>query len=301
MNIKLIILLLIGIAAFTLYSCSTYRAINENKSDNYYFNFYKTKVHYIPMGNWFELGNDILENVDVKTVQVLGENYIKDKSHVYYKATPIRNADVSSFKILCSGFASYARDKNMVYYEGYSFQNMDIDSFCFAGDTCGSVLMDNHHVYSIYTLKKSINDNNGIIKPIAGVSPERYHQINNLYGKDDENVYCKGRAIDHANARTFALISEYYARDTSNIYYDGLKIEGLDANTFMLIEGGSYSKDKNGVYYGLTAIDNDQGEPIRYTSKQVVGADPETFEMIMSDKVDYAKDKTKHYWGGVAE
>ncbi len=288
------------ILLFTFYSCHPYQVINENKSTNYYFNFFKTNVHYIPMGNWFELGDDKIDSIDIKTVEILGQNYMKDRTHVYFKSVLIKNADVQSFKILCSDNASFARDKNRIYYESNSFQNINADSVVFPGGACGPVLKDNKYVYTTYPVKY-IDKGNAVILPIPGVAAETYQYINDLYGKDTVHVYYKGIPMKDAEPKTFILLKEYYAKDSNHVYYDGLNVDGLDANTFALITGGQYCKDKKGVYYGLDATYNEQGEPLRYAAKQVIGADPESFVMIQSDKIDYAKDKTKYYWGGKAQ
>lgn len=285
------------ICLFALCSCGSYHAVNKNVSDNYYFNFFKTNVHYIPMGNWFELGNDIIDSVDVKTVEILGQNYMKDNTHVYFKSTRIKNVDIASFKVLCSDNGSFARDKNRIYYESNSFQDINVDSFSFLGGPCEPILKDNKYVYSIYTVPDTARGN-GLIFPIPGLDAKKYQYLNALYGKDETQVYYKGVRIVEAESNTFILLEDYYAKDAHAIYFDGLKIQGLDAATFSFIAGGGYSKDQHGVYYGLDAAYNDQGEVTGYAVKQVTGADPESFVMVQSDKIDYAKDRNNYYWAG---
>ncbi|MEO8761757.1 MAG: hypothetical protein ABI448_12745, partial [Bacteroidia bacterium] len=60
-----VVLLLIG-----LYSVYTLRIVDKDKSDNYYFNLFNTKLYYVPMGNSFELGKTELSDIDIKTVKV---------------------------------------------------------------------------------------------------------------------------------------------------------------------------------------------------------------------------------------
>lgn len=79
---KLIMLIVVIIILGAIYFFLRYRAINKRLSDNYYFNFLKTEVHYIPMGNSFELGNYTMKNVDLKSVEVIGGYYLKDKANV---------------------------------------------------------------------------------------------------------------------------------------------------------------------------------------------------------------------------
>ncbi|MDB5271852.1 MAG: hypothetical protein JWO58_219 [Chitinophagaceae bacterium] len=294
---KIIIIGIVLVLAFGLYSCNTYKVIDKVKSDNYYYNFFKTEVHYIPMGNSFELGNDKLDSLDIKTVEVLASNYLKDKSHVYFKSVKIKNADVHSFEILCANKGSFAKDKNRVYFESHSFKDLDVASFAFAGSTCGSTVKDKEHVYSTYTAH-SFSEGNLVIAPIPHAHAATYEYLNDAYGKDDSVVYYKGKAIAQADAPTFTLMKDYYAKDRNTVYYDGLVVKGLDAATFVLIEGGGYAKDKNGVYFGLDASNGEDGNPLYYVARIVTGADAETFTMVKGEKFDYAKDKTSYYWGG---
>ncbi|MBC7450357.1 MAG: DKNYY domain-containing protein [Cytophagales bacterium] len=292
-------LIIIGIIIVLLgvYSCTSYKPINKTTSDNFYFNFFKTTIHYIPMGNWFELGNNTLDGIDIQTVEILSRNHLKDKSQVYFKSSKIKNADASSFRMLCSNNDYFARDKNMIYYENNSFENLDIHSVTFLGDTCGSVLKDKHHVYSIRM--EAIK--NGIISPIKNADPETYQVLTDLYGKDNIIVYYKGLPIADADANTFTLIGEYYAKDIHTIYYQGLQVRSVDAITFQLIDGGGYTKDRNNVYYGLDAVMDKDQQVLYYVGKVVAGADAGAFTMIKGEKVDYAKDTTSYYWGGIKQ
>jgi hypothetical protein len=252
------------------------------------------------MGNSFELGNDKLQDVDVKTVKILGSNYLKDTAHVYFKSTLIKNADATSFELLCSDKGSFAKDKNKVYFESHSFKDMDIASFQFAGGTCGATVKDSTHVYSTYAVP-SFSTGNLLIAPMENVHAKDYHFFSDTYGTCHELVYYKGKAIIGSDAASFTLVKDYYAKDKHTVYYDGLLVKGLDPTSFQFIEGGGYTKDKNGIYYGLNATEDNEGHPLYYTAKVIVGADPETFHMIKGEKFDYAKDKTRYYWGGVAQ
>ncbi len=298
---KIFIVLLVLIVIGVLYSRHPYRIINSEKSDGYYFDFLKREVHYVPMGNWFELGNWTLDDIDIKTVEVLGKNYLKDKASVYFQYQKIANADASSFELLCADKGFYSKDKNRVYYKSHTFTDIDVASFKFAGRNCSPIVMDKNHVYFIYPVERSL-DGNLAISPIENANPDKYIFLNDQYGKDDLAVYCNGILILGSDTETFALMgNEYYAKDKNAVYYNGMKVEGIDPITFTFIEGGGYSKDKNGIYFGLNSDYDEKGNPIKFSPRLVEGADPETFVMVQGEKVDYAKDKSRHYWGGRPE
>jgi hypothetical protein len=297
LNLLLVCILIFVLAA--VYFFLPFRIVNEQKSNNYYYNFLKTEVHYIPLGNSFELGNDEIKYVDVRSVEVVGRDYLKDKLHVYYKYRMIKNADSRTIKMLSSNDNAFAMDKNMIYYEGHAFRDLDIKSLQFFGESCSSFLRDKNHLYCTFTVDYS-NDIDYIIPAVEGVDPEKYQFINNFYGKDDKVAYYKGKPILGSDAKTFILLEDY-AKDTNLVYFNGLKVKGMDAATICHIEGGGYFKDKNNVYYGLNAVENAAGNIILYSGKIVKGADPATFEMIKGEKIDYAKDKARYYWGGKAQ
>ena len=296
MMIKLAIFAIVILLLLGLYKTHSYRIVNKDKSDNYYFSFFKTEVHYIPMGNWFELGNDKLEPVDIKTVQIVGRYFLKDRLNVYFKSVKIKNADPGTFEMLCSKDLFFARDKNQVYYGNYSFRDLDITSFKFTGPECSPFLMDKRHVYSIYAIENN-QPQNTEIPPLQNVSVEKFRALNDFYATDGKTVYFKDNPIAGSDVVSFVLIGEY-AKDSRHVYYNGLPVENLDPASFTPVDGGGYTKDKNGVYLGLTPVEDPDGHTKQFLGRPVPGADPETFVMIKGEKIDYAKDKSGYYWGG---
>ncbi|HEY5369940.1 MAG TPA: DKNYY domain-containing protein [Hanamia sp.] len=294
LNLLIVCILIFVLAA--IYFFLPFRIVNEQKSNNYYYNFLKTEVHYIPLGNSFELGDDKIKTADVRSVEVVGRDYLKDKSHVYYKYRVIKNADTHTIKMLSPNNHVFAVDQNMIYYEGHAFKDIDIKSLQFLGDSYGSLLRDKNHLYSTFAVDY-IADNDYIIPPLEGIDPGKYQFLNDFYGKDDSTAYYKGKPLKGSDAKTFTLLEDY-AKDTNSVYCNGLKIKGMDAATLCHIEGSGYFKDKNHVYYGLNGIENSVGNIILYSGKIVKGADPVTFSIIKGEKTDYAKDKTRYYWGG---
>ena len=251
------------------------------------------------MGNSFELGNYTMKNVDLKSVEVINGYYLKDKSNVYYKYNKIKDADPGSIKMFSPKSKCFVIDKNMIYYEGHAFQDIDIKSCQFVGDNCFSLLKDKNHIYSTFSVVYG-TDENYIIPPVKDLDPDKYQTLNNVYGKDENRVYYEGEPIKGSDAKTFIILDDY-AKDTNSVYTGGLQVKNVDPATFHQVEGGSYFKDKAGVYWGLSPNEDAKGNVINFSGSIVAGADPETFVMVKGDKIDYAKDKSRFYWGGKAQ
>ncbi|MCO1335066.1 hypothetical protein MO867_12045 [Microbulbifer sp. OS29] len=61
------------------------KAVDRQKSTDYYFNKWNTRIYYSPSGNSFSLGKNHLRGVDISTFQVLGLNKAKDADHNYFE------------------------------------------------------------------------------------------------------------------------------------------------------------------------------------------------------------------------
>lgn len=251
------------------------------------------------MGNSFELGNRIMKNVDLKSAEVVGRNYLKDKSNVYYEDKLIKNADPGSIKIFTSKCDFFAIDKNMLYYQQHTFRDIDVASCQLACDNCLSIIKDKNHIYSTFSID-FYTDKVLIIPPVKGLDPDKYQALSNVYGRDENLVYYKCEPIQGADPKTFIILKDY-AKDVNSVYYNGVRVKNLGAATFQHVDGGRYLKDKNAVYYGLSGDEDSNGTVKNLTAKVVVGADPETFIMIKGEKKDYARDKSTFYWGGEAQ
>ena len=82
---------------------------------------------------------------------------------------------------------------------------------------------------------------------------------------------------------TFKVISEFITIDKLGVYLQNKLIPNSDGLSFKLLDGG-YAVDRNQVYYIPTNF---------YTVLK--GADKETFEIVTSGFVSYAKDKNQVY------
>lgn len=242
-----------------------YKNVNEKLSNNYYFNNQKTEVHYIPGGNWFEVGDYLLKNVDVKTFEVLSSDYAKDKNNVYFKEILINGADSNSFSIInmnsnCEDL--FAKDKNGIYFKNVYLKNSDYFTFEFvkykkSGSSQCSIkyIKDKNNVYYLPYLEKCVKES-CTIDPIKYVDPKTFEAYNEIYAKDKNNVYAKGSIIENADQQTFeVLILSRYAKDKNHVYCVAdntyyAKVLDADPKTFKRTNNGNQIiyGDKDNVY-----------------------------------------------------
>ncbi len=273
-----------------------YHAVDIQTSRNYYYDWAQREIHYIPIGNWFELGDNKITGADVETFRVVSDQYAKDKNNVYFHGTKIDGADAETFEYLCAAFGDedqlwrgeFAKDKNRLYHGANHFENLDLENFSFVGETCGAYLTDSKHIYStFYNFDDGSTEDFRDNKPIPCIpdaDPNTFEVLDENYAGDDKQVFYKGVHLPGVERKTFISLNYNYAKSASIVYCNGEPLDGADPATFTLIKGGDYVKDKNAVYYYCSIVP---------------GADSATFEMVSEgNKVNYAKDKNGYYHGG---
>lgn len=88
---------------------------------------------------------------------------------------------------------------------------------------------------------------------------------NEIYAKDKDYIYLKGRQIKDADSETFKIIDQEYSKDKNYVYIDYYKIFKADPETFELIKL-PYSKDKNTIYCGTLPLETDDIDNFEITS-----------------------------------
>ena len=220
--------------------------------------------------------------VDSKTFELFDywKNYFRDKNNVYYEnelykmgLKKIEGADRNSFEILNSEFS---KDKNNVYYYGNKMKGISPDGFEFVGN---EFIFENREDF-IFFLK----DKNNVYYLKGKIGKEKYEII---------PLNFDSKTFKYSNNGFYELINSNYTsyfQDKNGVYYfDGLakltpnnilsKVENADIPSFVQYMAG-YAKDKNKVYCG---------------TKEVKGADVESFAAFTIDGEDVIKDKNKIY------
>ena len=220
--------------------------------------------------------------VDSKTFEVFDywENYFRDKNNVYYEnelykmgLKKIAGADRNSFEVLNDEFS---KDKNNVYYYGNKMKGVSPDGLEFVGN---KFVFENHEDFVSF-----IKDKNNVYYLKGKIGNEKYEII---------PLKVDSKSFKYSNNGFYELTNLNYTgyfEDKNGVYYfDGLakltpnnilsKVANADITSFIQYIVG-YAKDKNKVYCG---------------TKEVEGADAESFAVFTIDGKYIIKDKNKIY------
>lgn len=158
-------------------------------------------------------GESWIKDADTKTFKVLNYTYAIDKNFVHTITGKVKDADITSFKILDDGkfllwfnrvgipeytFYGYAKDKNNVYYHNYE----------------------------------------GKPKIIRKAAVDSFSSFNDGYfARDKNNIYGNGKIIKKADIKNWQKISNLanslYSKDNKRIFYGFWEIQ-VDYETFKL-------------------------------------------------------------------
>lgn len=263
--------------------------VDEEKSDNHYYNKKKTDIRYSRMGNWFELGNSPM-NADVESFEVLNRNFAKDKDHVYYEANAIEKGgvDLASFHI---------KDNEYMSWVGF----------------------DKNHAY---TFEKVYGKSKKGVKAfiIEGADPKAYTHTDWDWANDGKNHFYRFKIIP-ADYETFEIINESFSKDKNTIFHQStydLTALPADLASFETLGEGPLAKDKSNVYcvsyksssknklvtipiYSGETIENLNdiylkiGKSIYHWGELIEEIDAESFEIV---SYHYGKDKNHVFYQG---
>lgn len=264
---KTIITILIIIATLiflTIYWVThRYSVIDKTKSDNYYYNFFKTEIHWVPLGNWFELGDTTLEGIDVKNFTILSPHYIKDAKSAYYQGDKLPNCDIQTFEIVpVEQYVAFAKDKNTLYYGANPLENLDLNTFKIEFINNEFIVSDKNNTYSLKEVQDKHWGKPKSIKPL----PKNYLLLNQGYGKDDNFLYFREKPIENSsgeNFKEFKTLTDGIVQTQSGVYFEGCKLLNIDNASFSVIDS-TCMKDKNGIYCGVDAVNMNSSYPESY-------------------------------------
>ena len=253
--------------------------LNDNKNIYKFIEEYDEKT-----GELKSVKTAVVKNlkVDSKTFELFDywENYFRDKTNVYYEnelykmdLKKIEGADRNSFEILNSEFS---KDKNNVYYYGNKIKGISPDGFEFIGN---EFVFKNHEDFISF-----LKDKNNVYYLKGKIGKEKYEIV---------PLNFDSKSFKYSNKGFYELTNLNYTgyfQDKNGVYYfNGLakltpnnilsKVENADIPSFVQYMVG-YAKDKNKVYCG---------------TKEVKGADVESFAAFTIDGEDIIKDKNKIY------
>ena len=139
-------------------------------------------------------------------------------------------------------------------------------------------------------------------KPCYKVIPKKipitllknFEIINELFSKDEKNVFCQNNKLIGADPNTFEIMKLQFSKDKNHVYYLNRKLNKFDANSFEVLNA-KYTKDKNHVYYSNELLSRDKVvKLIKIEDMKILEfADSETFKVV---DCFYTKDKNYVYY-----
>ena len=265
--------------------------------------------------------SNTLKNADVKSFEVLGQYYGKDKNNVYLMGEKIKKADVKTFQVISEeSFKHYSKDKNNVYLETYIIEGADPKTFEIIKEE-PSYSKDKKYLY--YSGKKIDEIRDNLENMSAGVldiikngnriyangnrldieNPENFKIIKNdyynnpniIYGKNNKNIYViigngqkiRSKVIKDADINSFEIMEiGAYSRDKNNIYFtysDVVQMKDVDRGSFTIGEHG-FSYDKNSVYFYGKKIDGISPKGFKIVDLAVNSGESVTFALLTDSK-----------------
>lgn len=234
--------------------------VNEEVSDNHYYNSKKTDIEYCSSGNWIAIGHTAM------------------------------NADVESFEVLTSAIS---RDKNRWYFTSDPVQNDIIDSKSFyikEGDYMNRLCFDKNHVY-FFKNDTSIEPHNTIMVRIEGANPNTYAQNNSTWAYDDQNHFYHDKLIN-VDFNSFENLNYTFSKDAQSAYthFDSnFKAIAADASSFKTLDDFNFAMDDLHVYamdYGEDDLDDSKLVTISKTMDEKVSLLNEVFIKV-GDRIFY--------------
>ena len=237
-----------------IYSIETYNIFDENfekskkiikKLENVsYDKFIKIKGKYLITRNKIFYLEKEIENIDLKSFEILSDNLSKDKNNVYYEN---KKVDVNSknFRIIDK---YHYTDGNIILYLSQNMlglrATMENLFYIYNVDLKSYNIIDR-----IYSKDKSnVFYENEIIK---GADPNSFTKINTKYSKDKNNVFYRDEIIKEANPNNFEILSNNYSRDNNWIFWKDYKIAKYN-NKFKILDNGLLLI--NGILYDIQTV-----------------------------------------------
>lgn len=184
------------------------------KDKNFEYDFETgEKIKDLKTNKYFELK---WEN-KYKSLEPIWKDYYRDENFIYYgyDAEKLENNDLKTFEIIGENLT---KDKNWIYYKNKKI-DADKDSFEYINST---ISKDKNFIYFIN--RETINREANLTK-IENIDIKTFEKLNDEYFKDKNNIYAidwynsKFFKIEWVDYNSFKIINLGYAKDKNNFYY----------------------------------------------------------------------------------
>ncbi len=140
--------------------------IDEKISNSYFIK--EGRVYYCMSGNFFSVGEVLIESADIDTFAPIDSSFARDKRYVYAREKILDDADPDTFKSLGELFYG---DKQSVYFYDRKIEIADPLSF---STIDGQFSKDKSHLFFLESVVK-------------GVDPNAFKYTPGMYAESDEN------------------------------------------------------------------------------------------------------------------
>lgn len=204
--------------------------VDEEKSNNHYYNKKKTDIQFSRMGNWFELGNSPM-NADVESFEVLTNLISKDKNRAYFMDDPIEPnlIDMNNF---------YIKEGPMMTNIGFNKK----------------------HVF-IFEKAYGVKAKSPEIITIENANPTTYVRTEWDWASDDKNHFYRNQLI-RADFDSFENINRTFSKDQQYVYVHYNKhfeIIDADVSNFKVLDEGYFAMDDLHVFSMTYTEDIEKG------------------------------------------
>jgi len=181
-----------------------------------YYSIDKGKVYY---------GNEILEGANPKTAELIGFSLLKDDKNVYYMGKKIKDVKIKNFEKLGQ---NYWKNKNHVYSGSEAIDSSlsekikDPKTFEFLPNgIIYDVWLYGKDKYNVYYIEnKMINCFNSyyFIYEVKGINKDKVEVLNKWFIKDNKNIYFKGEILEGVDYNTFEVLPNGNGKDKNRSY-----------------------------------------------------------------------------------
>lgn len=184
-------------------------------------------------------------DADPVTFKVLGEDnmtWAKDANSVFWGYVQLDFMDAETFEVLSINFA---KDKEKVICGRDVIIETNPDDFeiRYFTESTGFIYIYGIDKFAAYLCSK---EPNGYIR-IQSQSINSFHQLEDEFYQDKNNVWWGGIELPNVNPNTFKVLGGGYATDGNSVFYHNRIVDGAHIESFEVI--GSYrAKDKNYEY-----------------------------------------------------
>lgn len=166
-------------------------------------------------GAW-RFGKEALDVPAGEQVTALNARFGKSASRVWYRATPIPEADSASFTVLDE---HYARDRAHAWFAKTYRDSQDY-----------------------FTTERVL------VRRLEGADPARLKLLGQDYASDGSRVYDEGQGFGVADAASFEPLDGGFARDRAAAYFRNRPIEGAKGEGFPVL-GQHFAADAGAVFF----------------------------------------------------